>query len=116
MHLVLRSAVERARARLLPRATGGIRVRRGSRQPVLWLCKALPPRPPLMNTNQAKEQLVILLLSLLGSVVAGFAPNWTGAKMTSPEQIFLSVDVFLACLLLDILWILSARYVQETRM
>ena len=54
-----------------------------------------------------RRQIIVLIVSLLVSIIFSFIPYWTGILLTTLEQLLLTVALFIAFLLSDIMWILS---------
>jgi hypothetical protein len=59
------------------------------------------------GSHETQKQVTVLLLSLTVSILLGFVPDWTGVPFSTPEQVLLSVGLFIAFLLLDILWLIA---------
>jgi hypothetical protein len=53
--------------------------------------------------QKVSRQMLILLLSLAISTLAGFLPDWTGSPFSAADQTLLSIGLFCTFVLLDIL-------------
>jgi hypothetical protein len=58
---------------------------------------------------ELSKQIIILLLILIASFVLGFVPQWSGTRISVNEQTILTVVLFMAFLLVDVLLIVSHR-------
>jgi len=67
------------------------------------------------SNDEAKKQIIVLIISLGLSIFFGFIPNWTGVEFSVADQALLSISLFISFLLLDILWITAAYSSKENR-
>jgi hypothetical protein len=71
------------------------------------------------SVSETRKQISVLSLSLTVAVLLGFVPKWSGVQFSLPEQTLLTVGLFVAFLLLDVLWILgneAVRHVKEYKL
>jgi hypothetical protein len=65
--------------------------------------------------HELNKQIIVLIISLGVSIFLGFVPSWTGIEISVNEQTLLTIEVFIAFLLLDVLWIVSHRLNQLSK-
>jgi hypothetical protein len=59
------------------------------------------------NKIDLKKQIIALVVSLLTSLIISFIPDWTKVSFTTADQVLLATGLFIAFLLLDVLWIIG---------
>jgi len=64
-------------------------------------------------TSQTNRQVKVLLASLVVSVVVTVLPNWQALSFTRADEIMLGVTLFVAFLIIDLVWVLGR--IEEER-